>query len=46
MLRTNWKPAQVQGLKESRLTIRGDEDQDLVSCEEFPIRKLENCLDL
>ena len=28
------KRAQVQGLKESRLTIRGDEDQDLVSSEE------------
>ena len=29
-----WKRAQVQGLKESRLTIRGDEDQGLVSSEE------------
>ena len=28
-----WKQAQVQGLKESRLTIRGDEDQGLVSSE-------------
>ena len=29
-----WKRAQVQGLKESRLTIRGHEDQDLVFYEE------------
>ena len=26
-----WKRAQVPGLKESRLTIRGDEDRGLVS---------------
>ena len=31
---TVWKRAQVQGLKESRLTIRGDEDRVLVSFEE------------
>ena len=29
-----WKRAQVQGLKESRLTIRGDEDQGHVSSAE------------
>ena len=29
-----WKGAQVQGLKESRPTIRGDEDCGLVSFEE------------
>ena len=29
-----WKRAQVQGLKKSRLTIRGDEDRSLVSSEE------------
>ena len=29
-----WKRAQVKGLKESRLSIRGDEDQGLVSSEE------------
>ena len=28
------KRAQVRGLKESRLTIRGNEDQGIVSCEE------------
>ena len=28
-----WKRAQVQGLKESRQTIRGDEDRGLVSSE-------------
>ena len=27
-----WKRAQVQGLKESRQTIRGDDVQALVSC--------------
>ena len=30
-----WKRAQAQGLKESRLTIRGDEDQGLVSSKEL-----------
>ena len=29
-----WKRTQVQGLKESRLTIRGDEDRGIVSSEE------------
>ena len=29
-----WKRAQVQGLKESRQTIRGDEDRGIVSSEE------------
>ena len=29
-----WKRAQVQGLKESRLTIRGDEDRGIISSEE------------
>ena len=30
-----WKRAHVQGVKESRLTIRGDEDRGLVSSEDF-----------
>ena len=30
-----WKRAQVQGLKESRLIIRGDKDRGLVSSEEL-----------
>ena len=29
-----WKRAQVQGLKEFRQTIRGDEDRGIVSSEE------------
>ena len=29
-----WKRAQIQGLKESRLTLRGDGDQDLAFSED------------
>ena len=30
-----WKRTHIQGLKETRQTIRGDEGQGLVSSEEF-----------
>ena len=41
MLRLNRKQAQVQGLSESRLTIRGDENQDMSPLKRFGQREKE-----